>query len=156
MKTCFKCGKEKFLSDFYKHPQMGDGHLNKCIECAKKDVAERISKKEKDLEWLAGERERCRKKQIRYRKLGLARQSSRDAVERWRVQNRIKVNAELAARRAVKSGKIKVKEACEDCSATGPLQKHHEDYSKPLVVVFLCTKCHGIRHRKTGPIKKRK
>ena len=37
MKKCFKCNKRKKLNLFYKHPDMADRHVNKCIECNKKD-----------------------------------------------------------------------------------------------------------------------
>ena len=35
-KICRKCGDEKSLSDFDKHPKMKDGHLNHCKKCQHK------------------------------------------------------------------------------------------------------------------------
>lgn len=43
-KTCFKCKETKPIDDFHKHPQMADGHLNKCKVCGNKDAAERRAK----------------------------------------------------------------------------------------------------------------
>ena len=49
-------------------------------------------------------------------------------------------------RRAIRSGKL-VKLPCENCGeqkSTG----HHEDYSKPLDVIWLCRPCHDAEHAK--------
>ena len=62
MKTCFKCNKEKELSDFYKHKQMGDGHLNKCKVCTRDDVNSRKEILSQEEGWLEKERLRHREK----------------------------------------------------------------------------------------------
>jgi hypothetical protein len=55
--------------------------------------------------------------------------------------------------RAIKSGKIKKADNCEHCGLEVPrdkpheLQAHHEDYSRPLEVEWLCYGCHSLRDR---------
>lgn len=75
-KKCFKCGRELPLSSFYKHPQMSDGHLNKCKDCARRDVKTNLAKKSTDMNWRKKERERGREK---YRRLGYVGRKSRHA-----------------------------------------------------------------------------
>lgn len=41
-KPCIICSEWKPLSEFYKHPKMSDGHINKCKTCTKKQTAQRL------------------------------------------------------------------------------------------------------------------
>lgn len=45
-----------------------------------------------------------------------------------------------------KRGKL-IPQPCEVCRTTEEVEKHHEDYSKPLVVRWLCRSCHLAEHR---------
>ena len=147
-KQCFKCKEKKSLSEFYVHKAMACGHLGKCKTCTKRDVQERLSKVKQNPKWLAAERERCRKKQSYYRSAGLDCKSGIDVKERWNKRNPEKRSAQLMAASALKSGKIVRKYFCESCGCGGSLEKHHEDYSKPLEIIWLCRTCHGKTRRK--------
>jgi len=135
MKKCFKCGEVKPLDDFYKHSQMADGHVNKCIVCNKKDVHEhRVLQIDKIREY---DRERgSTKKRIE-------RNSARMKI--YKKEHPEKVKARAKANDAVRCGKM-VKKPCAVCGTTKRIEKHHPDYAKPLEVVFLCSVHHKRAH----------
>ena len=80
-KTCFKCGRELPLDEFYKHPAMKDGHLNKCKDCTKRDMKVQYEKNIESPEYIEKERERGREKYRRYR-YGTAGNSSEKRREK--------------------------------------------------------------------------
>lgn len=143
MKTCFKCHKHKPLSEFYAHPQMSQGTLNKCKECTKADARRQHYKNMADPQWVASERERQRVKERARRAAGKAI-PDQDAKNRWARRNPQKVRAQHKARAAVIQGKI-AKLPCEVCGSTN-VQAHHDDYARPLDVRWLCTKHHAEHH----------
>jgi hypothetical protein len=49
---------------------------------------------------------------------------------------------------AIRWGKVERPTACSDCGVACKPHAHHEDYSRPFDVVWLCRGCHGKRHRK--------
>lgn len=133
MKKCFKCGIKKPIGEFYAHPQMADGHLNKCKECTKRDVkADYKAKREKKSNY---ERERNKRPDRRAKKLIYERNH--------RLRNPQKAKARTMVGHALRSGKLK-RLPCKHCGSK-KVQAHHHDYSKPLDVTWECFKCHRER-----------
>lgn len=145
MKTCFKCQTEKPLSEFYRHPQMRDGHLNKCIECTKLDTAARVSTLvATSPEWRVKELRRCREKSAKARANGTASPVKPETSKRWRERNPEKYRAHCIVNNAVRTGKLEKKR----CWCGKKAQAHHADYSKPLEVEWLCHEHHMQQHAK--------
>jgi hypothetical protein len=146
-KTCFKCGTLKPLNEFYVHKKMADGHLNKCIVCTKKDEKDRFYKKLEDPKWREKELERHRIKAARFRKEGrlASKEASVKSKRKWGKANKHKRFAQSCVAKAINSG-ILYRKPCEICSSTHRIHAHHDDYSKPLDVIWLCPKHHGERH----------
>ncbi len=144
MKQCFKCGEAKELSEFYKHSRMADGHLNKCKTCTKKDAAKRLSIVIQDPEWRVKERRRIRARDA----ANIAKGIVKPIYPKKAKTDPIKRAARLLVQNAVKANRIS-KMNCF-CGASRTVQAHHEDYSKPLDVVWLCKRHHSDRHNYLG------
>src|SRR5260370_14798419 len=61
------------------------------------------------------------------------------------VEKRQKRLIKEQVRRALKAGKL-IKQPCEVCGTTENIHAHHEDYSKPLDVRWLCASHHAGLH----------
>jgi hypothetical protein len=154
MKKCFKCEIEKPLSEFYKHPRMADGHVNKCKECNKKDVQknyrvniEHYKEYEKNRANLT-HRVNAR---YEYSQTEAGKLSNNKATKAWVKRNPIKRLAATIVGNAVRDGRLLKPDTCENCkSKPNRLHGHHCDYAYPLVVNWLCPACHNKWHKENG------
>jgi hypothetical protein len=135
MKTCFKCKRNKPLTEFYRHPQMGDGRLGKCKDCTKKDVAENY--RANIDHYVEYEKQRFKDPARKKKLLAYQRKMRAKRPGRARCAN--------AVSNAIRDGRL-VKQTCQVCGE--PAQAHHDDYRRPLVVRWLCRKHHLEHHGK--------
>lgn len=134
LKRCFKCGEAKAVDEFYRHPMMADGHLGKCKECAKTDV--KANRRERAEHYSDYEAERFK----------TARRKAQ-VLESLRRQDPVKRRARYAVSNAIRDGRL-VRSPCEVCGHWKS-EAHHDDYSKPLEVRWLCFKHHRELHGQT-------
>jgi hypothetical protein len=138
-KGCFKCGKVLPLSAFYRHPKMGDGHLGKCKQCARRAArANNARTRDARREY---ERKRARTPE--------RRAAAAEYQRRRRARKQTQYAAHTIVNNAIRDGRL-TPQPCEACGATECVQAHHDDYGKPLVVRWLCFKCHReVAHGQT-------
>ena len=83
-----------------------------------------------------------------YRRSELGRAAQSRARRKWEKQNSHKRVVQHIVARAIKAGQLIRPTMCEQCLTVGPVEAHHEDYSKPLEVAWLCRSCH--QHQYAG------
>lgn len=129
-KACFKCARTLPLTQFYRHQMMGDGHLGKCKECTKADVREH--------------RERNSEKLRAYDRTRSKLTARRAFLDSRKDRKRKEVLAMVTVHNHTKRGKLQ-KQPCVVCGEVRA-DAHHENYDRPLDVVWLCRTHHARRH----------
>ena len=119
MKKCRKCGNEKV-----------NGRCRTCANATQR-------------KWVAKHKAQhlaiCKKWRDEHREV------RRSQKARWAISlpGRIRLRAIWTAHNALRRGDLVKSETCTICGKPVPLEMHHQDYSKPLEVDWLCQFCHG-------------
>lgn len=119
MKVCSWCKAEKSLAAFNRCASSKDGLQSQCRWC----------NREFRKNWMREDPERTH---------------SYDRIRK----DDVEVKARRAVRLAVKNGELVMPMRCSACGKRKPLNGHHADYTKPLVVEWLCRTCHEDVHFK--------
>lgn len=113
------------------------------------------SRRRQDPEW--------RKRRYEYQRAWYNSPAGQKYMKEWRARNRKRRVAHARAwdkrnpdrvmvynivKSAVKRGILK-KGPCAECGIRGKTEAHHEDYSKPLDVKWLCRRCHRAHDRRS-------
>lgn len=125
MKTCQKCGEEKFRGEFQNKSDSKDGKQRWCRECMNAYMRERYYNDP----------------------VYKARRIEASAKSRKNPKNQRQVNARRITHDAQRR-KLLPMAADTICAGCGvpATETHHPNYDYPLMVVFYCHDCHGRAH----------
>jgi hypothetical protein len=146
LKACIRCGLIKERTDFGPNKENRDRLQTKCKPC----LAElaRISRQknpargEYNRKYYRDNKERY--DALRTTELYLEKKRKTQFSAYWK--DKTKFLARRRVRIAIENGSLIRPDKCERCYLPGKIHGHHEDYSKPLEVMWLCEPCHIGRH----------
>ena len=122
MKKCTKCKKEKALTEFYFSKSKGSYYMP-CKVCSRK-----VSLASWNKNYTPEQKRKIWKR--------ASRNSMKASPEKWFARRMVI--------RAMRHG-VLIQKPCFVCEKP-KTDAHHEDYSKPLEVIWLCRNCHIARH----------
>lgn len=132
-KRCRICRQLKSLTAFYQREKSKDGYRNECKPCFYLAVKARVTpakRKPWDIRWAKSEKGKV---------------SLRAAAARQRVKYPEKKKARNAVNNAIADRRL-IRQPCQFPGCRFKAEGHHEDYSKPLEVEWLCRKHHWQLH----------
>lgn len=144
-KPCSACKIPKELSEFHKDKQRKDGLNPRCKACSKTRNA-KLYKENK---------EHINKINAKYRKTKAGKESFKKTKNKQieKYPNADKARREFRVQ--VNNGNIRNPGYCSKCPSAKNIQGHHDDYSKPLDVRWLCIKCHRLWHKTNTPLNRK-
>ena len=148
-RQCAKCGKVKSLDEFVNHKgvkQDKDYYCKPCFNEKSKDWIRRNKYQHlqiaRDFYWK--NRDRLRSRKTKSPPIWLRENLRVKAkVRRSDPLNKIKNKARDITKYATKIKLIEKRDTCQICGEKKRLTRHHNDYSKPLDIIWVCTGCHG-------------
>ena len=151
MRTCKTCNESKGLMEFYVNTKGTIDKGCKLCRCAKVR-ANRFARIDQYREYEKGRALAPHRVAARaaYAATENGRANGNKAKKAYLDRNPIKNAAHTMVHNAIRDGKLK-RQPCEVCG-NQIAQAHHDDYSKPLDVRWLCTTHHAEWHRNNTPL----
>ncbi len=134
-KTCTRCKIEKSRSEFHKDTSRGDGLQCGCKEC-RREYQQKYRKTERG-------KATQRRGNKKYYQTESSKDTHRTALRKYRLLYPERIKARRVVNNAIRSGRLIRPSHCESCMKKRFAESHHEDYSKPLDVDWLCNECHN-------------
>jgi len=121
-KRCSDCKHTKHCTEFYKSAHQWDGLDSRCKDCQRKR----------------------RKSPTGFANMAPAKM--RALKQKWLTAHPDAALSGYRLRGQVRTGKVRRPSICANCGVSGYVEGHHENYSRPLDVTWLCRSCHKRRH----------
>lgn len=172
-KKCTKCDEIKCVDEFVRHKRYKDGRYSQCKACTrvlekewrsknqpiKREIRKRY--REKNKEKIRDQdrtsyrlnpdkfRDKAKASQAKYFRSEKGRRKYLEQSKKLCLRYPEKVKARCLLSHAITSGKVVKPKTCSNClKEKSMIHGHHEDYSKPYEVKWLCIPCHFLEHRK--------
>ncbi len=148
---CIKCEKSLLFADFTKNKSKPSGKNSICKKCdAEQSKIYYNANKERVIQrhrtFYQANREKCQTASRFYYQAHRQECLLRDYEAH--LKDPLRKKCQNKTQYAIRTG-VLVIHNCTDCGLspkTEKIQAHHEDYEKPLIVIWLCASCHLRRH----------